>query len=72
MLFSRKTVTLMFVAAVLAVVVYASFQPTLRLKRQMPAAFADESSSWSVQKRVQEEKIARAYWQCALNNVEWS
>jgi hypothetical protein len=71
MLFSRKTVTLMFVAIVLGIVAYASFQPTLRLKSEMPAAFVDASSSWSLQKRVQEEKIARAYWQCALNNVQW-
>ena len=71
MLFTRKTVTLTFVAIVFGIVAYASFQPTFRLKQEMPAAFADESSSWPAQKRVQEEKIARAYWQCALSNVQW-
>jgi hypothetical protein len=72
MLFSRKTVTLMFMAAVLGIVAYASFQPTLKLKSEMPGAFINESSSWSPQKRTQEEKIARAYWQCALNSVQWN
>jgi hypothetical protein len=36
----------------------------------MPAEFVEDSRSWTVQKRVQEAKIARAYWQCALA-VQW-
>ncbi len=72
MLFSKKTVTLMFVAAVFGIVIYASFQPTFRLKHDMPQGFMDEPSSWSPQKRAQEEKIGRAYWQCALDNVQWN
>ncbi len=72
MLFSKKTVTLMFVAVVFGLVVYASFQPTLRLKQEMPKAFMDDTSSWPPQKRLQEETIARAYWLCAINNVQWT
>jgi hypothetical protein len=72
MLFSKKTVTLMFVAAVLGIVVYGSFQPTFRLKRDMPKGFMEEQYSWSPQKRTQEEKIARAYWLCALDSVQWN
>jgi hypothetical protein len=72
MLFSKKTVTLMFIAAVVGLIVYASFQPTLRLKQEIPKAFMDDISSWPPQKRAQEEKIARAYWQCALNTVQWN
>ncbi len=71
-MFSKKTVTLMFVAAVVGLVVYASFQPTLRLKQEMPRDFMDDIRSWPPQKRAQEEKLARAYWQCALNNVQWN
>ena len=72
MLFSKKTVTLIFIATVLGLVVFASFQPTLRLKHEMPKMFMDDISSWSPQKRAQEEKMARAYWQCALNSVQWN
>ena len=72
MLFTKKTVTLMFITAVLGLVAYASFQPTLRLKSDIPKDFTDDSKSWSPQRRAQEERIARAYWQCALSNVQWN
>ena len=62
----------MFVIAVLGVVAYGSFQPTMHLKAAMPAGFVDESRTLSPQMRVHEEKIARAYWQCAVNSVQWN
>ena len=72
MLFKTSTVTLMFIALVLGILVYGSFQPTMRLKPEMPKGFMDDVSSWPPQKRAQEERIARAYWRCALNNVQWN
>ncbi len=72
MFFSKKTVTIMFVVAVLGLVAWASFQPTMHLKNEMPKDFVDGSTSSSPQRRVQEEKIARAYWQCAISTVQWS
>ena len=72
MLFTKKTVTLMFITAVLGLVAYASFQPTLRLKSYMPKDFTDDSKSWPPPRRAQEERIARAYWQCAINSVQWN
>ena len=58
MLFSKQTVTWMFIAGVFGLIVYASFQSTYRLKRGMPTAFMDDGRSWSPQKRAQEEKLA--------------
>ena len=71
-MFSKKTVTLMFVVAVLAALAYAAFQPTMRLKADMPKDFADDSKTWTPQRRGQEERIARAYWQCVVNSVQWN
>ena len=67
-MFSKKTVTLMFIATVFGLLVLASFRSTYRLKEQMPKDFMEDGGKWSEAKRAQEEKLARAYWQCALNS----
>lgn len=71
-MFEKKTVTWMFITLVLGIIVYGSFQPTLRLKEDMPKGFMDDVSSWPAPKRAQEERLARAYWKVALNSVQWN
>src|SRR5438270_5589661 len=63
-----KATNLIIAAGLLA---YASFQPKFRLRTALPREFIDESSSWPGEKRVSEEKVARAYWNCAVTQIQW-
>ena len=49
----------------------ASFNPIYRLRTIMPPQFVDASSSWPAAKQASEAKIARAYWECAVSQVQW-
>jgi hypothetical protein len=55
---------------VLCIIAYASFRPKFRLRPDMPVEFFD-ASRWPPAKRASEEKIARAYWRCAVSEVQW-
>jgi hypothetical protein len=58
---------LMAIAAFCAV----SYRPRFHLNPSMPREFADAASATTPQKRVSEERIAKAYWQCAVYDVQW-
>ena len=49
----------------------ASFSPIYRLRANMPPEFVDAPATSSPEKRAAEEKIARAYWDCAVGQVQW-
>ena len=49
---------------------YSALQPKLRLRVEMPKDFIDDSKSLPPAHRAQEERLARAYWQCA-RTVQW-
>jgi hypothetical protein len=66
----RKHDIMAIVAIVLCIVAYASFRSEFRLRVQMPAEFFD-ASRVPAKKRGSEEKIARAYWKCAVTQVQW-
>jgi len=56
---------------VLGLIGYMSYRPKFRLRVDMPPAFVDASSALSAAKRVPEEQIARAYWDCAVTEIQW-
>jgi hypothetical protein len=58
------------IAVVLAIVVYASFRSEYRLRERMPVEFFD-ASTVAPKKRAAEESIAKAYWKCAVTEVQW-
>jgi hypothetical protein len=62
-----------FVIPLLAVglIVYTSYRPKFRLRLDMPPTFVDLSGSSPAQKRVAEELLARAYWDCAVTEIQW-
>jgi len=62
-----------FVIPLLAVglIAYMSYRPKFRLRLDMPPAFVDVSSSPPTQKQVPEEVLARAYWDCAVTEIQW-
>jgi hypothetical protein len=49
----------------------ASFSPIYRLRATMPPEFVDAPSSWPADKRAAEQRIAQAYWNCAVNQIQW-
>jgi len=66
----RKHDIVAIVAVVLCVLAYASFRTEFRLREQMPAEFSD-SSHVPKNRHASEEKIARAYWKCAVTQIQW-
>jgi len=42
----------------------------MHLQAEAPPEFADESPSWSVQRRVEEEEMARDYWRAAAFSLQ--
>src|SRR5258708_37809573 len=54
----------------LGLVAYAAFQPRLRLRSEMPAEFFDASGPRSA-KKLADQKLAEAYWKCAVGQIQW-
>lgn len=67
---TRKHDVLYIVALVLVVIAYASVRSEFRLQPDMPIEFFDGSRVPRA-KRAAEEKIAKAYWSCAVKQVQW-
>jgi hypothetical protein len=70
MAFRRRHDFIVIAALVLMVIAYGSFRSEFRLRPDMPIEFFD-SSSLPKSKRASEEKIAAAYWDCAVKQVQW-
>ena len=60
-------------APVLAVgfLMFVSFNTTIQVRKDMPREFVAASSSWPAQKQAAENKIAAAYWDCVVKNIQW-
>ena len=72
MLFKRQKFDWALVALLaLGLFLYASYQPRFRLRTEMPADFIDEPLVQSSQKPGPEMKIARVYWSCLVNDIQW-
>lgn len=62
-------------AAILLIVVlvgFFAFQPRFRLREDMPSEFVSDLGSVPSKQRAAEEKIARAYWHCAVTQTQWT
>jgi hypothetical protein len=67
---TRKHDVLYIVALVLVAIAYASVRSEFRLQPDMPVEFFDGSRVPRA-RRASEEKIAKAYWTCAVKQVQW-
>lgn len=67
---NRKYDILAIVVLVLGIVAYASFRSEYRLPEKMPREFFDPASV-PAKKRATEEAIAKAYWDCAVKQIQW-
>jgi hypothetical protein len=66
----RKHDILIIVVFVLAVIAYGAIRSEFRLRPDMPIEFFD-GSGLPLAKRASERKIAEAYWNCAVKQVQW-
>ena len=66
----RKYDIVIIVALVLAAMVYAASRSEYRLQPKMPVEFFD-GSQLPPARQALEEKIANAYWNCAVRQVQW-
>src|SRR5258708_16387351 len=66
----RKHDILVIVVLVLAVIAYSAIRSEFRLWPDMPIEFFD-GSGLAPAKRASEQKIAAAYWDCAVKQVQW-
>jgi hypothetical protein len=66
----RKHDILIIVVLVLAVIAYGAIRSEFRLRPDMPIEFFD-GSGVPPAKRASERKIAEAYWNCAVKQVQW-
>jgi len=48
---------------------FASVKPTYRLRPEMPSDFVDKQTTAT--QRPAEERVARAYWDSVMLNVQW-
>ena len=72
MLFKRQKFDWALVALLaLGLFLYASYQPRFRLRAEMPADFIDEPLAPLSETPRPEAKIARAYWSCLVNDIQW-
>lgn len=70
MLVNRKFDALV-VVIVMSLIGYAALQPQYRLRGDPPPEFMREAHSTPPGRRAAQERIARAYWKCAVTDIQW-
>lgn len=55
----------------LAIAFVLCYRPVMRLKAQPPADFAETHKEWDATRQASEDRAAQAYWQLAINLVQW-
>lgn len=62
---------LLLILLPLAVVFALCYRPVMRLKPQPPAGFVDVQQGWDATRQATEDRAAQAYWQLAVNLLQW-
>ncbi len=57
------------IIALLVMVAYFALSPVIRLRPNPPAAFFDNSPTWTAAQRTRENDVARAYWAVAVTRI---
>jgi hypothetical protein len=71
MLYNRKIDRTLIVLVPVALFIYASTRPTVRLRADMPPQFADSPAIPGAKHLTDEERMARRYWDVAVSSVQW-
>jgi hypothetical protein len=70
-MFIKRKFDKILAALVLAgIFLYASIRPSFHLRADMPASFMSPSTAVPRHDLDQEEKIANAYWKCAVTQIQ--
>jgi hypothetical protein len=67
----RKPALGFVVLSLVIVVAFLSSRPVMRLRATAPPEFSDIHPEWSADRRNVEERLAGAYWQCAVQVLQW-
>lgn len=70
MFVKRKFDRVALVILVLGAAAYAAFQPRFHLRPNMPVEFFDASAP-RAHGKANEQKMAQAYWDCAVKEIQW-
>ncbi len=49
---------------------FLSYRPVARLRSDPPKSFIDTHKGWDAKRQAAEERVARAYWSVAIENVQ--
>jgi hypothetical protein len=66
----RRYDIIAIVVVVILIALYASIRSEFRLREAMPVEFFD-ASRVPAEKRAAEQKVAEAYWKCAVTQIQW-
>jgi len=68
----RHGTGLWLLAIPLGLFIFLSIRPVMRLRVEPPAEFLDmQLGRWDAKRRAAEERVARAYWERAVQLVQW-
>jgi hypothetical protein len=71
MLYNRKVDRFLIMVVPVALFLYASTRPIVRLRTEMPLSFVDTAASATAKQRAAEERLARKYWSVAISVIQW-
>ncbi len=71
MLYNRKIDRAVIIIVPVALFVYLSTRPRVRLRADMPPDFAEVAQIADPAQRAREVHLAQEYWNCALNVIQW-
>ena len=54
-----------------AIVIVVCYRPVMRLKAQPPPGFVETKKEWDATRQAAEDRAAQAYWQLAINLIQW-
>jgi hypothetical protein len=71
MIVHRQADRLLILIVPVFIFIYFSTRATLVLQDEPPPEFLRMQSDWRPKRRVAEERMARAYWKRAVDEVQW-
>ncbi|MBV9183373.1 MAG: hypothetical protein JO356_18890 [Acidobacteria bacterium] len=71
MFFPHTFDKLIYPAVVLGLLIAVSYHPRYHLRRDMPPGFYEPSPTITAAQKRLEERVAWAYWESALMDVQW-
>jgi len=72
MLFVRQKSDKLLILVLLAgLFAFLSYRPKFQINKQVPVEFLSSSEPEPRARTAAEERMAKAYWDCVVNNIQW-